>query len=199
MDAFLGNESLLTELGSGAAKGTLVASRVRYVREEHGPEAVGQVAAALEPEAREAFENPPLPFTWTPLPLMVAIDRAIVDGPMGGDPGEMFRFGSLIAGYDLPVIYKVLFKVGSPGFIVGRASMVYSQYFRGGKLRSTVDGKRATAVLEGFVQPRYMCAEGMRGWLHASVSMSGGRNTGVEHPECVHAGDERCTWTIGWE
>ena len=61
---------------------------------------------------------------------MMDIDRAIVEGPMGGDIGQMREFGSAIAKHDLPLLYKVLFKVGSPAFIVKRLNIVGKQYIR---------------------------------------------------------------------
>src|SRR5579862_1717661 len=101
-------------------KGNLLAARGRYVRETFGEEAVAGVASKLPPDLRALFDTPILPFAWYPLQAMTAIDRVIVDGPMKGQIGQMKHFGSTVARYDLPTVYKVLFKIGSPAFILGR-------------------------------------------------------------------------------
>lgn len=197
MNDFLGDQSLLA-LEEGAAKGTLVASRPRYVREEHGEEAHRRLAEALSPEARVVYEQPPLPFTWTPMTQLVAIDRAIVEGPMRGEVAAMRRFGELIARYDLPVVYKVLFRVGSPSFVIKRIGMAYAQYLRGGKVSAEASSQEATVWLERYVQPLYLCAYGIPGWIAAALTMSGGEKVTVTHETCAHRGAARCEWRASW-
>ena len=49
---------------------------------------------------------------------------------MRGEVAQMTEFGSAIAKHDLPLLYKVLFKVGSPTFIVNGRQIVGAQRFQ---------------------------------------------------------------------
>jgi hypothetical protein len=180
-------------------KGNLLAARARYVGETWGAPAVAAVAGQLAPDVRAAFDAPVLPFAWYPFTTMAEIDRAIVDGPMAGQVARMKHFGSTIARYDLPTLYKVLFKIGSPGFILGRLAVVYSTYLRGGALSalSVEKGRARLALTEGDL-PYYFCDQGVPGWITAAVELSGGKNVDAAQVSCVHRGDARCEWRCLW-
>lgn len=179
-------------------KGNYLSSRPRYVLEEHGREVFQRVAERLEGPTREAFENPPLPFTWNPFELLMAMDQAIIAEAMGGDVTQMRRFGQLIARYDLSLVYKVLFRVGTPSFVLGRSGMAYKQYIRGGEMSSKTESDAGVVELERIALPRYLCEYGVSGWLESAVEMSGGRDVTVSHEACRHRGSVRCSWRLSW-
>jgi hypothetical protein len=180
-------------------KGNLLAARGRYVRETFGEDAVADVASKLPADLRAVFDTPLLPFAWYPFSTMTAIDRIIVDGPMKGQVAQMKHFGSTVARYDLPTLYKVLFKIGSPSFIMGRMATVYSTYVRGGVVRTLSNTKNEvrTALVEGDL-PYYFCDQGVAGWMSAAVELSGGSEVKVVQDHCVHRGDPRCEWRCTW-
>ncbi len=180
-------------------KGNLLAARSRYVRDEWGQGALEDVARRLSPEHRAIFESPVLPFVWQPFPVMAAIDHAIVAGPMHGDVTLMKRFGATIARYDLPTLYKVLFKIGTPAFLLKRVGVVYQTYIRGGTVASSdVTSTSATVTLTEGTLPFYFCDQGIPGWFTAAVELSGGTNVQVHQSACVHRGAPRCVWKATW-
>ncbi|MGH7436180.1 MAG: hypothetical protein ACRENE_10950 [Polyangiaceae bacterium] len=181
-------------------KGNLLAARARYIRETWGEDAVAEVASRLTPDLRAVFDAPLLPFAWYPLSAMTAIDRFVVDGPMKGQVAQMKHFGSTIARYDLPTLYKVLFKLGSPSFILGRMGTVYTTYVRGGAMRTVAaeKGSARVALVEGDL-PYYFCDQGASGWIVAAIELSGGTGVDAVHDRCVHRGDARCEWRCAWQ
>ncbi len=104
-------------------KGNLVASRARYVQQHFGAETIASLAAGLEEPSRSLLLTPPYIASWHPLTHLMAIDRAIAEGPMKGDVSLMRAFGAEIAGYDIPTLYQVLLKLGSPAFILKRVNV----------------------------------------------------------------------------
>jgi predicted hydrocarbon binding protein len=181
-------------------KGNLVASRPRYVREKWGDLGYADVASRLRPPARAIFEGTILPFAWYDFPDMAEIDRAIVAGPMGGNVSKMKAFGSTIARYDLPTLYKVLFKIGTPSFFMKRINAVYSTYIRGGAMAtSSVSKDHAVVTQTEGDFPFYFCDQGIPGWFTAAIELSGGRQVRVAQIECVHMGGARCTWDAEWK
>ncbi len=198
-DPILGDARVAPHFNQHEVKGTLLGARARYVREEYGDAALEELKQAVAPEAREYLDKAPLPFAWYPLSLLVEIDRQIALGPMQGDLDKMQIFGDRIARYDLKTIYKVLFKLGTPGFVLKRIGTVYGMYLKGGSAHTEVLGDHEARVsYRNAYYPYYLCKYGMSGWLSASVDLSGGRNIRIEHERCVHSGDAGCAWRISW-
>ncbi len=198
-DPVFGDPALRERCMSGLAKGTLVAARHRYVMEKWGQPTLDRLVDSLPGETARRLAQPPLPMGWHPMEYLAAIDRAILEGPMEGDMEQMRRFGYEIASYDLSTLYRMLFRVGTPGFVVGRLPVAYRTYLRdSGTLRVEVQGKTATGTLEGGAAPYYLCSAGMTGWIHAAVVLSGGQAARVEHTACQHLGAPACRWDLSW-
>ena len=181
-------------------KGSLLASRPRYVRDQWGDAGLADVASRLTPPMRAVFQSTVLPFVWYPFADMAEIDRAIVAGPMGGDLSHMKRFGSTIARYDLSTLYKMLFKLGTPSFVLKRIHAAYSTYIRGGTIEATsvTKGHAVITQIDGDF-PFYFCDQGIPGWFMAAVELSGGKGVRVAQVACVHQGAARCMWEASWE
>jgi hypothetical protein len=181
-------------------KGNLVAARARYITEHWGKDALADVARRLEGPARALFQSEVLPFAWYSMATLAEIDTALIQGPMGGDVSKMKEFGWAVGKYDLSTLYKVLFKLGSPGFIVKRVGVVYGTYIRGGgELVGTgvADGHARVTLTKG-VLPRYFCSHGVPGWFSAALELSGGAQVDVRETECLHEGGTRCLWDAKW-
>ena len=196
-ESFVGKPSLWARIQRVEVKGTLVAAPARYVKEQFGPEGFQLVEAALSPGARSIFTSPPLAFEWTRYEPMLEIDYFITKLVMNNRMEQMQHFGGEIAGYDLPLAYRVLFKVGSPGFVVGRLGSAYRAYLRPGTVVVVGGDRSATIRLEGSCLPLYMCKYGIAGWIQSALKLSGGKGIHVEHTGCLHLGGE-CVWEATW-
>ncbi len=169
------------------------------MRDRWGDAALATLTAAVPEAARKFLVDAPLAFAWYPFGVMMDIDRAIIEGPMHGEIGRMTEFGAAIAKHDLPLIYKVLFKVGSPSFIVKRLNIVARQYIRESSVSVVVNGDREALVTQdGRRFPMYFCTYGVSGWFHAALELSGARQPTVEHTACLHRGDAACSWRMRW-
>lgn len=181
-------------------KGNLLGRRAWYVADRFGQDALVALAAAVPESARKFLLRPPLTFAWYPFGVMMDIDRAIVDGPMRGEIGLMKEFGSAIAKHDLPLLYRMLFKVGSPEFVIKRLNVVARTYVRESTITVGVsDEGAATVTLAGRRFPLYFCRYGVCGWFDAALELSGARQRTVEHASCVHDGDAACRWQLHWK
>jgi hypothetical protein len=180
-------------------KGNLLAARPRYVREQWGEEAVRDIAKRLDASIRPMFDGSVLPFAWHSFGTLAAIDSLIVTGPMGGDIARMKHFGETIAHYDLSTLYKMLFKLGSPEFVMRRVGVVYRTYIKGGGMAAAEvqRGEAMVRLTEGCL-PRYFCAFGVAGWFTAALELSGGKAVDVREVECVHKGSRNCVWHAKW-
>jgi hypothetical protein len=199
VDPVFGDLRAEREMRDNQIKGNLLGRRAWYVRDRFGQAALEALAATVPESSRRYLVDAPLTFAWYPFGVMMDIDRAIVEGPMHGELSRMFEFGVAVAKHDLPTLYKVLFKLGSPAFIVKRLNIVARQYIRESSVSVTVPGDgRAVVTLDGRRFPMYFCTWGVSGWFHAALELSGARDATVEHATCLHRGDAACTWQLTW-
>jgi len=199
-DSFLGRVTL-QDLQQLDVKGNLVAARRRYVDETWGNDGVERVRSLLDGDARRVFDQPPLPFVWVPGTVLAAVDEAIVLACMQGDVAQMQPFGAAIARADLPVLYRVFFRVGAPWMVVKAAGTMFPLYFRSGAVvTSSLDGFTGGAItLTKARLPRYLCHWGVAGWLQAALELSGAHDVDIAHDVCAHDGHDRCTWRLTWK
>ncbi|MBX3249550.1 MAG: hypothetical protein KF901_20400 [Myxococcales bacterium] len=197
-DAFLGNPHLVRDLERVPCKGNWVAARSRYVDEQFGASGRQDVESRLEGAALDAFVHPPLPMVMSNVGVIAAIDRAILDGPMRGRFERMKHFGATIARYDVPVVYRVFFRFGSPGFILGRAGLIYGQYVKRGKMKADVGTTEGEITLTEVPLPYYLCEHGICGWLEAATELAGAKMPVARQTRCVHRGDSECRWHVAW-
>ncbi len=198
-DPVFGNLALRDEMRGNGVKGNLMAKRAWYVRRYYGDDGFDAVVSKLEGEAREFMLTPPLTMSWCSFGTMMDIGRAILEGPMKGDSLKMKHFGGEIAKHDLPTLYKILFKVGSPAFVMRRMNIAATQYIQDSSLTAeTPSDQRAVLTLGKRLWPMYFCTYGAPGWYAAAVELSGGKQVNVEHTECRHKNGSVCRWEVTW-
>lgn len=197
---FYGNLDFLPKIRQQEVKGNLVRARSRYIRETWGADVITDIAGRVDPDTRSYLVEPPLASAWVPAWPMYELDRAIVEGPMGGDVSRMRSFGRDIAKYDLPNIYRVMLNMlSNPSFLLRRSRIIFGMYFRVGKMACDAESGHAEAVLKDGVLPAYMCTYGVSGWFEASLAAYGVVDRRVTHVACRHRGQSICTWSIAWK
>ena len=198
-DPVFGDLTRIDEMRGNFVKGNLMQSRIWYVRDRFGEQALDEIQAAIPSHAREIIKNPPMSFAWCSFGDMMDIDRAILEGPMRGDMTLMREFGGAIATHDLPALYRVLFKVGTPGFVLKRVGIVAATYVKESPMKGEGAGDNRVVISQtGRTYPYYFCAYGVSGWFEAAVRLSGGRNITVTHDQCRHRGAAACHWDARW-
>jgi hypothetical protein len=139
-------------------KGTALRASLRFLQERFGHGGVRPVLEKLDPNDQAELGCGVLDSVWYPMPLLLEVMRAAVAVHGEANPGLIREMGPASA--DVRGICKVFFKVGSPQFITGRASRVFSSYYDTGEIR-VVESGSGRAVAPGRrsgtlwrVQPR---------------------------------------------
>lgn len=181
-------------------RGRALHARRTFLIKHHGEKAYEDLLASLPEDLRAMLEEPPLAFSWLSMAKLNELDRHIIDEVWGGRISPMRTLHSEMANMDMNMAYKVLFKLGTPSFILSKVDIAYRNYFRPGgvDILELQDGK-GIGRLRGPAQALYMCSEGIPGWVRASVELSGGKNVAVLHTCCCHRGDPDCLWQISWK
>jgi len=112
---------------------------LRFLKERFGDEGLRETLASLDTADRQALEGR------ARLGPGSAAAAAATDeaggGPLRkGGPAHLPRDRAASADYGLNTVYKIFFKIGSPQFIIARASRVFQQLLPTGKHGRHGDG-----------------------------------------------------------
>ena len=182
-----------------SVKGAAITARVRFVRERHGEAGLRRVVAELPAPHRALLEARVLPQAWVPFDLFVDLCTA-VDHTFGkGDLALCYEMGRYAAEVNLPTLYRLFFRLGSPDFIFRKASQVWSVHYDSGLLTTHTDAPGAVRLrIARFDRPHRAHCMSVLGWASKSVELSGGALAHAEESRCRTRGDEACELSVMW-
>jgi hypothetical protein len=180
-------------------KGTAVQSSFRYVKERFGGDALAGVLAALPETARAALGSV-LASSWYPMPAFLRFMQEAKRQLGSGEPDVIRNMGRASCDYGVTGVYKIFFKVGSPEFVIGRATRVFSSYYDTGQI-TVVDSRDGRAVVEvsGLEGSAPEFCERIYGWMQRTLEMAGAKGLRSAHSLCIHRGDAVCRFEGNWE
>ena len=197
------NRSSQPALGGTLLKGMSYRTTLGFIKSKVGEEGLQKAIATLPDDARSAFQKGVLATEFYPFEWIVLLQQAGLS-VIGGDKRSVLReMGRFSAENALTTVYKIFFKVGSPEFIIKKATAVYATYFKGGgEIRMVEESK-------GFIRmqiDRYpgghpeFCRR-LDGYYEMILELSGAKNIQVVHGSCAYASNppgKACEWTAKW-
>ena len=177
-------------------KGSALRARQLFVEERGGPEAYERFVRELAPGTRARVEGGLLANDWYPFDCFVNLCE-VADRTLGaGDLSlcvDMGRFGCDV---NLTTLYRLLFKVGSVGFILKRARVAWRTTYDSGELRVVEEQPGfVRMVVEDWPDARRAHCLSVLGWMLRAVEISGG-NVVHAAEKCRAKGDESCEFAI---
>ena len=198
-DHMFGDKKLLPVANAIQAKGNLVRSRSRYLRDTFGQAGFDAVAVRLTGEALGYLVSPPVVNSWCGYKSLCEVDCMIGTVAMAGNISLMKPFGFAVATYDIPTVYKALYHLASPTRLLQMIKLAWGFYLKPGALHvEVVSDKVSRVTMTGCVVGRYLCEVGICGWMEATMGLSGAREPRCEHTRCRHRTDPACEWTVTW-
>src|SRR5262245_31201878 len=109
-------------------RGAMITARMRYVRERHGEDGVRRVLDAVEAPTRRVLEGRVSAHGWVDydafVDLGVTVDRLFGSG----DLALRLELGRYSAEVNLPTIYRLFYRFGSPLYIFRRAAQLWGEH-----------------------------------------------------------------------
>ena len=172
-------------------KGTAVESIPLFVKEKFG-ERYEEWLNSLPPKSREIMTKPILAAIWYPLEEAFIIPTLkICELFYNGDLRGAWEAGRFSADFALRGIYKVFVKIGSPGFIIDRASAIFSNYYRPSKMEVVERGKnRAVLHITEFGKPHIVVEYRIAGWIERALEISGCKDLKITITKSLTRGDK---------
>lgn len=178
-------------------KGTKITSKLAFVREELGEEAVDQVLATLSEEDRTEVRRT-LGIGWYPHELYERLIEAVVYAGAGGDERILDRMGVHTAEVQSRGAYGVYFRSKDPEGLLRSMVPMHSMLNDPGEM--SVEPRE-----EGHVTIRVRQPPGSapvcrlsRAFYRRAVELCGGRNVTVQELECSESDAPACRFEVRW-
>jgi hypothetical protein len=175
------------------AKGSAIASRIRYVREHFGEEGYRKLVEQLSPEDRARVGARILQHEWVPFDLFINTNVAI-DRIFGkGDLHLCYEMGRYSAETNLPTLYRLFYRLGTPMFIFRKAAQIWNVHYDSGQIRPVDEGGgRIRIFMESVARPHRAHCLSVLGWAAKSIELSGGTVTEAKEHACRTDGAVAC-------
>ena len=181
-------------------KGASITARLRFVRERHGEDGLRRLLDAVPATTRAALERRVLPQEWVPYDVFVEMGVA-ADRLFGtGDLAVCQELGRYSAEVNLPTLYRLFYRLGSPLYIFRRAAQLWGVHYDSGQLAAMEEGPGCARLeILGFERPHRVHCLAVVGWATRSVELSGGTVLSAVEERCRARGDETCEMVARWK
>jgi len=187
----------MQDVKSVKVKGGALLSRLAFVKDSRGDDAVQRVLARL-PDADRAACTPLLTGSWYPFELNQRLDEAIA-AEMGMGEQVFLVMGEKSAMHNLGGAHRAMLSAGDPHGLLRRTPQIYSMYYDTGRRTYDAAGDRK-AILRTYDAPtfsRHDCLT-VVGWHRKAIEMCGGKNAKVVETKCRAAGAKLCEYVCEW-
>jgi len=187
-----------------SGKGTLLKNLGEFVVERHGPAAWREVVDALPEDDRAIIDGLLLVGGWYPVGAWNRCVAGYIKRFAKDADAEMTAVARHIADHDLNTLFKVLLKMGSAEFVLGRTDSLWSRYFDMGAFENHEVDRRKWAlkltapVGEDEAPGELTCGPGVCGWLTQALQLTGVKAPRVVHTHCRFRGAHACDYDVSW-
>jgi hypothetical protein len=181
-------------------KGSTLASRLLWVKEQYGAHGLRQLEGELSAAGRHLLHEHVDPRRWYNFPLFVEVGT-VMDRLWGtGDQSlniELARYGAHVS---TPAFYQPFIRLGSVDWVLGRASKLWHELFSAGAfhVRHEPGQPRADGEIVEFPSPHMMLVYSALGFSIGCVELSGGKNVTGEVVAARARGAERDLLRVSW-
>jgi hypothetical protein len=174
-------------------KGSAIASRLRFVREHYGEAGIERLFEQLSPDDRTVVRGHILPTEWISYDLFVAINTA-ADRLFGkGDLQLCVEMGRYGAKTNLPTIYRLFYRFGTPMFVFRKAAQIWNVHYDSGQIIPVEDERgRIKLSIQNFARPHRAHCLSVLGWAAGSIELAGSTVTLANESACRTQGAPAC-------
>jgi hypothetical protein len=180
-------------------KGSTIISRLKYAEVRGASQTKDAVIQKLSPDFQDKIKIGILMAAWYPFEYYSQLHRAI-DQVMGkGDLAVLLDVGKYSAELAVHGVTKIFFKLGSPEFILKRASAVWHQHYTSGLMEPIFGEKKTvTLLVKEFEEDSNELLVTVAGWIKRVMELSGGRNVTIDYKKFPEAAGIAYQYNIKW-
>ena len=179
-------------------KGSVLKSRLAFIEEHGGADAVQRVLSTLSIDHQQALKVV-VGVGWYPFELGKALDAAIVQVLGDGRTDFFERLGEASAERNLTGAHRSFLAAGDPHTLLERAPQIYAAYYETGRREYEQTGEKegvlTTYDAETFSAPDCLTVVS---WYRKALEMCGCTGVKVVEEECRAQGAEVCRYHVSW-
>jgi len=180
-------------------KGSILKSRMAFIRQQGGDEAVERVLQRLDPADRETLSGIVTSVGWFPFELGKKLDEAVVEVLGNGDEKFFLRLGAASAVQNLTGVHRHFIKEKDPQAFLEKTPMIYDFYYDIGHREYEKTGPKEGVITtydaETFSEPDCLT---VIGWYEQGLKMCGAVNVRITEEECRAKGGDVCRYRLKW-
>ena len=184
---------------AGRIKGFVLSSRINFVKERFGAEALEKILAALPPADAERLRGVILPSSWFPVEVEERLDEAIIR-VIGGRSEEAFReLGRQSAVKNLAKFQTAFLKGKDPLRFLAQTPSIYKIYYDAGSREYQPTGENSGVLITtGAENVTVGDCLTIMGWHEQALEMVGAKGVKITHPVCRARGGTVCRYEVSW-
>jgi len=180
-------------------KGSILESRLQFVKDRFGPDAVEDVLSALPASDQAILREPLNSAGWYHFQTCQQLDEAIVQVIGKGDARLFEEMGAASAQQNLTGFQKFYLDHGNPQGFMLRAPLIYHVYYDKGWRDYKPTGP-TSGVMTTYEAETYSSADCLTvmGWYKQALKMCGARKVDMVEDTCRARGDDCCRYLVNW-
>ncbi|HVV83501.1 MAG TPA: hypothetical protein VHE35_10535 [Kofleriaceae bacterium] len=181
-------------------KGTALASRLTWIRLQHGPDGLARVTRDASEPLAALIAGGARTEAWYPFALFVELND-VIDRAFGAGDGALAKeLGRHGADANMTTIYRLFFKLGSVRWVIARAARLWHMHYDAGRLEVVDRGTRQVDLhLVGVPEPSCTHCRAVQGWAERSIELSGGTDVATDLHACRCHGGASCCISARWK
>jgi hypothetical protein len=182
-------------------KATMLRTRLDFLGERFGPDALRSVLEALPEDDRKTL-HAVLPSSWVPFTLLNRLDDVIVRKLGGGQTGVIEQAGAYSALKNLTSIYKIFVDQarGDPQSLMESLSGMHATFYDWGGMRAhAVSPERCRMEMDYLGSASRTNCRSAIGFYSEALRQLHLKAVRVEETTCQADGASLCVYDVAWE
>jgi hypothetical protein len=181
-------------------RGSLFQSLPSFVKTQFGANRWDEFLERVDPAAADAYRNEMEALAWYPFIVVAsAADTMVAMSADGAGDMTLKKFATHNLDRATNLIFRAIFKIGSPEFMVSKSDQVWKKYYSTGRMTVENASKgKASVRLYDFPEITRNYTRVVLHAIEATIVKAGGRPTSREVTRDIHAGDEYTEFSYTW-
>jgi hypothetical protein len=162
-------------------KGTAINSIPEFISRKFGREALSQWLNALSERARRVYGGAILSGNWYPVKeIMEEPTKKMCEMFYRGDVRGAREGGRYSAEMGLKGVYRIFVKLGSPEFLIRKASTIFTSYYQPSEMKVVAqEDRKAVVHITKFAEASLLIENRIAGWMERALEISGCKNVKI--------------------
>ncbi len=179
-------------------KGSILKSRLEFVRKEFGEDGLSKVIDNLPKEDQKVLGRL-VAVAWVDFEVGKRLDEAIVRALGGGSTRFFERLGEASAELNLGTLHSAFLTSGDPQAFLAKAPQIYRLYYDVGwrEYEATGDREGVLTTHDAETFSKTDCLT-VIGWYRKALELCGAKNVRITEERCRANGGDVCKYRVSW-